>query len=47
MGNQKRDTKRFQPDHIGTQSKGFDGNKGKKMQTKTGQTPAAIHNYNG
>lgn len=47
MGNPKRDAQHFQPDHIGRQPKGFDGNKGKKMQTKTGETPTAIHNYNG
>ncbi|AZU62089.1 MULTISPECIES: acid-soluble spore protein N [Neobacillus] len=30
-------TKRFRPDHIGTQPQGFGGNKGKQMQDKSGQ----------
>ncbi|AIM15046.1 MULTISPECIES: acid-soluble spore protein N [Neobacillus] len=30
-------TKRFQPNHIGTQPKGFGGNKGKKMQDNSGE----------
>ncbi|MFK9093727.1 acid-soluble spore protein N [Bacillus salipaludis] len=30
-------TKRFRPDHIGTQPRGFGGNKGKKMQDTSGK----------
>ncbi|MED3623613.1 acid-soluble spore protein N [Neobacillus thermocopriae] len=30
-------TKRFQPNHIGTQPRGFGGNKGKKMQDNSGE----------
>ncbi|MBN6886689.1 small acid-soluble spore protein N (minor) [Cytobacillus horneckiae] len=42
MGNPKRNSKDFVPNHIGTQSRGFGGNKGKQMQDKTGQQPQVI-----
>ncbi|MBZ5752258.1 MULTISPECIES: acid-soluble spore protein N [Metabacillus] len=32
----------FNPNHIGTKSRGFGGNKGKKMQDKSGQQPQVI-----
>lgn len=42
MGNPKKDSKHFVPNHIGTQSKSFGGNKGKQMQDKSGQHPQVI-----
>jgi small acid-soluble spore protein N (minor) len=43
MSNPKRNyTKRFRPDHIGTQSREAGGNKGKQMQDKSGQHPQVI-----
>ncbi len=33
----EKDHKKFVPNHIGTQPRGFGGNKGKKMQDKSGQ----------
>lgn len=33
----KYQTKRFQPDHVGTQPRGFSGNNGKKMNDKSGE----------
>jgi small acid-soluble spore protein N (minor) len=37
MGNPKKDGKDFVPNHIGTQPRGFGGNKGKKMQDTSGK----------
>jgi small acid-soluble spore protein N (minor) len=42
MSNPKRNGKDFVPNHLGTQSRGFGGNKGKQMQNKTGETPQVI-----
>jgi len=42
MSNPKRDSKHFQPDHIGTKSRGFGGNKGKKMQDTSGKHAQVI-----
>jgi len=37
LSNPKKDSKHFQPNHIGTKPKGFGGNKGKKMQDQSGE----------
>ena len=42
MGNPKKDSKHFNPNHIGTKSRDFGGNKGKKMQDQTSPTPQVI-----
>ncbi|MBP3039964.1 acid-soluble spore protein N [Bacillaceae bacterium Marseille-Q3522] len=42
MSNPKKNSKQFVPNHLGTQSKGFGGNKGKKMQDQSGQHPDVI-----
>ncbi|GLB60792.1 acid-soluble spore protein N [Cytobacillus sp. NCCP-133] len=42
MGNPKKHPEHFVPNHIGTQSHGFGGNKGKKMQDTSGQHPQVI-----
>ncbi|MDQ0269607.1 acid-soluble spore protein N [Cytobacillus purgationiresistens] len=42
MGNPKKNSKDFAPNHLGTQSRGFGGNKGKQMQDKSGQQPQVI-----
>ncbi|MRG85286.1 small acid-soluble spore protein N [Salinibacillus xinjiangensis] len=34
MGNPKKDTKHFRPNKHGKLSMGYDGNKGRKYQTK-------------
>ncbi|ASZ16853.1 acid-soluble spore protein SspN [Bacillus cereus group sp. TH43LC] len=39
MGNPKKNSKDFVPNHIGTQSKKAGGNKGKQMQDQTGKQP--------
>ncbi|WP_028399897.1 acid-soluble spore protein N [Ectobacillus panaciterrae] len=39
MGNPKKHSMHFRPDHIGTQNHEAGGNKGKKMQDKTGKKP--------
>lgn len=33
----KKNSEHFVPNHIGTQSRGFGGNKGKKMQDTSGK----------
>lgn len=38
----KNNHQQFQPDHLGTQPKEAGGNKGKKYQNKTGETPQVI-----
>lgn len=38
----KKDSKHFTPDHIGTQSRGFGGNKGKKTQDQSGKHAQVI-----
>jgi small acid-soluble spore protein N (minor) len=42
MGNPKKDFKHFSPEHIGTQPRGFGGNKGKQMQDKSGKHAQVI-----
>lgn len=42
MGNPKKNSEHFAPNHIGTQSRAFGGNKGKKMQDKSGNHPQVI-----
>ncbi|AKO93639.1 acid-soluble spore protein N [Priestia filamentosa] len=37
MSNAKRDSEHFVPNHIGTQPRAAGGNKGKKMQDKSGK----------
>ncbi|MRX70714.1 acid-soluble spore protein N [Bacillus lacus] len=32
----------FAPNHIGTKPRGFGGNKGKQMQTKSNQQPQVL-----
>jgi small acid-soluble spore protein N (minor) len=43
MGNPKKNSKDFVPNHIGTQPREAGGNNGKKMQDKTGKEPHYIH----
>lgn len=38
----KRNYEHFVPNHIGTQPRGFGGNKGKKMQSNTGGVPQVM-----
>ncbi|GIN64430.1 hypothetical protein J27TS8_44230 [Robertmurraya siralis] len=38
----KRNSEHYVPNHIGTQPRGFGGNKGKKMQDKSGQHAQVI-----
>lgn len=33
----QKDHEKFKPNHLGTQPRGFGGNKGKKMQDKSGK----------
>ncbi len=42
MGNPKRNSKQFQPDHIGLNTREAGGNKGKKMQDQSGKQPHVI-----
>lgn len=42
MSNPKKDSKHFVPSHLGTHPRGFGGNKGKKMQDKSGDQPQLI-----
>jgi small acid-soluble spore protein N (minor) len=42
MSNPKRKPKDYVPSHIGTQSRGFGGNKGKQMQDKSGEHAQVI-----
>ncbi|MEH7502603.1 acid-soluble spore protein N [Neobacillus drentensis] len=42
MGNPKKDFKHFAPSHVGTQPRGFSGNKGKQMNDKSGQHAQVI-----
>ncbi|MGV2938978.1 acid-soluble spore protein N [Mesobacillus sp. LC4] len=37
MSNPKKDSKHHVPSHLGTQPRGFSGNKGKKMNDKSGE----------
>jgi small acid-soluble spore protein N (minor) len=39
MGNPKKHSMHFTPNHIGTNTREAGGNKGKKMQDKTGKEP--------
>lgn len=38
----RKNSNHFTPNHIGTQSRAFGGNKGKKMQDQSGQHPDVI-----
>jgi small acid-soluble spore protein N (minor) len=38
----KRNSEHFAPNHIGTKSRGFGGNKGKKMQDTSGKHAQVI-----
>ena len=38
----KRNSEHFVPNHLGTQPRGFSGNKGKQMQDKSGQHAQVI-----
>ena len=42
MSNPKKRAKHFNPETIGTQPRGFGGNKGKKMQDKSGEHAQVI-----
>jgi small acid-soluble spore protein N (minor) len=42
MGRQKTTSQQYQPDHLGMQPRSFGGNKGKKMQDKSGKQPQVI-----
>jgi small acid-soluble spore protein N (minor) len=42
MSNPKRRSQQFVPEHLGTQPRGFGGNKGKKMQDTSGQHAQVI-----
>jgi small acid-soluble spore protein N (minor) len=38
----KRNSEHFVPNHMGTQPRGFGGNKGKKMQSNTAGVPQVM-----
>ncbi|RSK27142.1 acid-soluble spore protein N [Bacillus sp. HMF5848] len=42
MSNQNDTQTHFNPNHVGTKGRGFGGNKGKKMQTKSNEAPQVI-----
>lgn len=42
MGNPKKDSKHFVPNHIGTKSRAAGNNNGKQMADKTGKSPDVI-----
>jgi small acid-soluble spore protein N (minor) len=42
MGNPKRHSKPYTPNHIGTQPRAAGGNKGKQMQDKSGKHAQVI-----
>jgi len=42
MGNPKKQSKPFVPNHIGTQPREAGGNNGKQMQDKSGKHPQVI-----
>ncbi|MDR7236709.1 acid-soluble spore protein N [Neobacillus drentensis] len=42
MGNPKKHAKHYNPSHLGTQPRGFSGNKGKKMNDTSGQHAQVI-----
>ncbi|MBE4908606.1 acid-soluble spore protein N [Cytobacillus suaedae] len=42
MSNQNNQYNQFKNNKIGTQPRGFGGNKGKKMQDKSGHQPQVI-----
>lgn len=42
MTNSNNARSKFNPNHIGTQPRGFGGNKGRQMQDKTGKKPDVI-----
>ncbi|MGM7634268.1 acid-soluble spore protein N [Bacillus sp. Hm123] len=43
MGNPKRNSKDFAPNQLGKQQKAAGGNKGQKMQDKSGKQPDVIN----
>ncbi len=42
MGNPKKKSKYYVPNHVGTQPRGFSGNKGKQYNDKSGENPQLI-----
>ncbi|KAA0546822.1 acid-soluble spore protein N [Bacillus suaedaesalsae] len=42
MGNPKKHSQHFRPDHPGTQPRGYGGNKGKKYQDTSGEHAQVI-----
>lgn len=42
MSKPRHKQEHYNPSHLGTQPRGFTGNKGKKMATKTGESPQVI-----
>jgi small acid-soluble spore protein N (minor) len=42
MTNSNDKQSHFNPNHIGTKSRGYGGNKGKKMQDKSGHHPQVM-----
>ena len=42
MSKPKKRSKQFVPEQLGTQPRGFGGNKGKQMQDRSGQHPQVI-----
>lgn len=42
MSNPKGSRKHFMPNHLGTQPRGFGGNKGRQFQDKSGEHPQVI-----
>lgn len=42
MANQTNKRSKFNPNHIGTQPRGYGGNKGRQMQDQTGKKPDVI-----
>lgn len=42
MGNPKKHSQPYRPDHLGTQPRGYGGNKGKQMQDTSGKHAQVI-----
>ena len=47
MGNPKKDSKHFNPNHIGTKSRAFGGNKGKQNARSDKSDPSSDSNKRG
>ena len=47
MGNPKKDSKHFNPNHIGTKSRAFGGNKGKQDARSNKSYPSSDTNKRG